>query len=85
MIDPKETFDDIHRQHSERARTLSELLAKLILKRKGQLPRTFEELMTDYDIVKRCHEHVGACQSMNEARIALWPDKAPEAPQTISP
>jgi hypothetical protein len=79
MSDPKAAVETIHRQHAERARTLSELLTKLVLKRKGQLPKTFEELMTDYDIVKRAHEHVGACQAMNEVRVSLFPDEVPPA------
>lgn len=77
MSDPKAAADVIHKQHADRARMLSELLTKLVLKRRGQLPKSFDELMQDYDIVKRAHEHVGACQAMNELRVAIWPEEPP--------
>jgi hypothetical protein len=83
MSDPAH-LEGVYRQHSERARTLSELVSKLVLRRRGQLPKSFDELMQDYDIIRRCHEHVGSCQAMNELRAAAWPDQ-PVPPAPASP
>jgi len=83
-----EAVDAVDRQHRERARTLSELVTKLLMRRKGVLPKTFDEYTQDLDIIKRAAEHVGACQAMNEIRILINPDKplepAPFFPKTSS-
>lgn len=75
--------DKIDKEHRARARTLSEFAAKLIMKRKGQLPRNFDEWCQDMDIIKRAHEHVGACNAMNEIKTALFP--SPEVPPAAAP
>jgi hypothetical protein len=73
--DMKAWTEKIDGEHRGRARTLSELVAKLLLKRKGQMPKNFEELLQDFDIVKRQAEHEGACKAMNEMKAALWPSE----------
>ena len=79
----KALMDRIDREHRERARTLSEFVNKLLVKRKGGLPKSYDELLGDFDVVKRAAEHIGSCQAINEVRIALWPDeKLPELPKS---
>lgn len=73
-MDPKAMLERIEAEHRGRARTLSELANKLISKRKGQLPKTFEEWLQDIDTIKRVSEHVGASQAVNEMRIIFAPE-----------
>jgi len=79
----------IDKQYRERARTMSELVNKLIVRRRGVLPRNYEEWLQDVDIIKRAAEKVGACQALNEVKISLWPpDPQPTAaapPPSIPP
>lgn len=73
-----EKVAQIDEQHRGRARTLSEFEAKLLLKRRGALPKNFEEWSQDMDIIKRAALHIGACQGLNEVKAVLWPEPAPE-------
>lgn len=76
----QQAVEHVDGQHRARARTLSDLEVKLISKRKGQLPKTFDEWCQDMDIVKRVANHVGACQGMNEMRLAVDPEAKVEPP-----
>jgi len=61
-------------QHHDRGRTLSELANRLIVERKRTMPAAvFDQWLKDMEIFKRCAEHVGACQAVNEIKIALLP------------
>ena len=75
----------IDAEYRTRARTLSELVAKLLRKRRGALPRSFDEWSGDLDIVKRCAEAVGACNAMNEIKTALYPSGPEATPPAAAP
>lgn len=76
VADPaKALIDRIDAEHRGRGRTLSELANKLIVQRKKTLSGIqFEQWLQDMDIMKRCAEHVGACQALTEVRAALLPE-----------
>lgn len=80
----QQAVDYVDDQHRARARTLSEFETKLIAKRKAELSgKNFEQWCQDMDIIKRCAVHVGACQGMNEMRLAVDPDTQVEKPPAL--
>jgi hypothetical protein len=79
----QQAVEHVDVQHRNRARSLSELVNKLLLKRRGSLPKNFEEWSQDFDVIKRTAEHVGACQAMNEMRLAVDPDSKLEEPPAM--